>query len=109
MTSRRLVWILVAVLGTPVALYGLAWVYFVIPSSDDYRHRLVFEGKAGETSPPSWRRLSDTSVHVNSLMDCGLLDGRTRPGVVESLGPTDETSKWRDWDSAYCLGPERKG
>ena len=110
MTPRRLVWILVAVLGTPVALYGLAWAYFVIPSSDDYRHRLAFEAKA-------WRdKSADAGVDwptrlrmVDSLMDRRLLDGRTPPEVVELLGPADDTSKWRDWDLVYRLGPERKG
>ena len=42
-------------------------------------------------------------------MDRRLLDGRTRPEVVELLGPADDTSKWRDWDLVYHLGPERKG
>ena len=110
MTPRRLVWILVAVLGTPVALYGLAWAYFVIPSSDDYRHRLSFEKRvwrdksadAGDDWPTRLRM-------VDSLMDRRLLDGRTRPQVVELLGPADDTQKWRDWDLVYRLGPERKG
>jgi hypothetical protein len=111
MTRRRIVWILVAVLGTPVALYGLAWACFVvIPSSDDYRHRLAFDenawrgrsADAGDDWPTRLRM-------VNSLMDRRLLDGRTQPQVVELLGPADDTSKWRDWDVVYRLGPERKG
>ena len=110
LTPRRLVWILVTVLGTPAALYGLAWAYFAVPSSDDYQHRLVFDAKmwraksadAGDDWPTRLRM-------VNSLMDRHLLDRRTQPQVVELLGPADETSKWRDWDLAYRLGPERKG
>jgi hypothetical protein len=110
MTTRRVVWILVAVLGTPAALYGLAWAYFVIPSSDDYHHRLAFDAKA-------WRgRSADAGDDwptrlrmVDSLMDRRLLDGRTQPQVVELLGPADDTSKWREWDLVYRLGPERKG
>lgn len=108
LTPRRLVWILAAVLGTPVALYGLAWA-FVVPSSDDYQHRLVFDAKA-------WREKSaDASDDwptrlrmVDSLMDRRVLDGRTQLQVVELLGPTDDTLKWRDWDLVYHLGPERK-
>ena len=46
MTPRRLVWILVAVLATPAALFGVAWAYFVIPSSEDYYNRLAFDAKA---------------------------------------------------------------
>jgi hypothetical protein len=44
---------------------------------------------------------------VDSLMERRLLDGLTRPQVVELLGPPDATRKWRDWDLVYCLGPER--
>lgn len=112
MTPRRLVWILVAVLGTPVALYGLASAYFVVvvPSSDDYRHRLSFEKRvwrdksadAGDDWPTRLRM-------VDSLIDRRLLDGRTRSQVVELLGPADDTAKFRDWDLVYYLGPERKG
>ena len=95
MTPRRLVWILAMVLGTPVALYGLAWVYFVVPSTAaDLTHRLAFDAKA-------WRRRSADAGHdwptrlrmVDSLMDCRLLDGLTRAQVVELLGPADDTSK----------------
>ena len=98
------------VLGTPVALYGLAWAYFVVPSTAaDLTHRLAFDAKA-------WRSRSADAGHdwptrlrmVDSLMDRRLLDGRTRAQVVELLGPADDTSKWRDWDSVYHLGPERK-
>lgn len=110
MTRRRLVWILVAVLGTPVALYGLAWTYFVIPSSEDYRHRLAFDAKgwrdksadAGDDWPTRLRM-------VDSLIDSRLLDGRTRQQVVDLLGPADDTWRWRDWDLVYELGRERKG
>lgn len=110
-TRRRLVWTLVAVLGTPVALYGVAWTYLVIiPSSQDYRHRLSFDARrwrdksadAGDAWPTRLRM-------VDSLMDSRLLDGRTRQQVVDLLGPPDDTSKWRDWDVVYHLGPERKG
>jgi hypothetical protein len=108
LTPRRLVWILVAVLGMPVALYGLAWAYFAGPSIEDYQRRLAFDAKA-------WREKSADAGDdwptrlrmVNSLMDRRLLDGRTRAQVVELLGPADETSKWRDWDLVYHLGPER--
>ena len=110
MTPRRLVWILVAVLGTPVALFGVAWAYFVIPSGDDYRHRLVFDAKAWRNKAADAGDDWPTRLRmVDSLMDRRLLDGRTRSQVVELLGPTDDTSKWRDWDLVYHLGPERKG
>ena len=97
-------------LGTPVALYGLVWAFFVIPSSDDYEHRLVFDAKvwreksadAGDDWPTRLRM-------VNSLMDRRLLDGRTQPQVVELLGTADDTSKWSDWDLVYHLGRERTG
>lgn len=108
-TPRRLVWVLAAVLGTPVALYGLAWAYVVMPGSD-YRHRLAFDVKAWRDKSadagddwPTRLRMED------SLIACRLLDGRTRPQVVELLGPADDTAKWRDWDLVYHLGPERKG
>ena len=70
MTPRRLVWSLVAVLGSPVALYGLAWAYFVLPGSDDYRHRLAFDAKAwrdeSADAGPDW----PTRLRmVDSLMD----------------------------------------
>ena len=89
----------------------MAWlrVYFVVvPSSDDYRHRLAFDERvwrdksadAGDDWPTRLRM-------VDSLMDRRFLDGRTQPQVVELLGPADETSKWRDWDLVYHLGPER--
>jgi hypothetical protein len=107
---RRLFWILLAALGTPVALSGLACAYFFSPSGEDYRHRLVFDAKvwrdksadAGDDWPTRLRM-------VDSLMDRRLLDGRTRREVVELLGRPEETSKWRDWDLVYHLGPERKG
>ena len=109
-TRRRLAWILVAFVGTSVAIYGLAVAYFVIPGSDDYRHRLVFDARAwrdksadaGDDWPTRLRM-------VDSLIERRLLDGRTQPQVVELLGPADDTSKWRDWDLVYHLGPERKG
>jgi hypothetical protein len=109
MTTRRLVWLLVAVLGTPVALYGAAWAYFGIPSGDDYRHRLVFDAKAWQDRSADAGRDWPTRLRmVDSLIDRRLLDGRTRPQIVELLGPTDDTAKWRDWDLVYHLGPERK-
>ena len=109
-TRRRLVWALAMVLGTPVALYGLAWAYFAVPSTAaDLTHRLAFDAKA-------WRSRSADAGHdwptrlrmVDSLMDRRLLDGLTRAQVVELLGPADDTSKWRDWDLVYHLGPERR-
>jgi hypothetical protein len=110
MTRRRLAWILVAVLGTPVALYSLAWAYVLaLPSADAYHHRLAFDAK-------TWRQRSADAGHdwptrlrmVDSLRDGRLLDGRTRRQVVELLGPADDTAKWREWDLVYHLGPERK-
>jgi hypothetical protein len=109
MTRRRLVWILAAVVAVPATLYGAAWAYFVTPSGDDYRHRLAFDAAvwrakaadAGDDWPTRLRM-------VDSLMDSRLLHGRTRPQVVELLGPPDDTSKWREWDLVYHLGPERK-
>ena len=110
MTRRRLVSILVAVVATPAALYGLTLAYFVfvVPSSDDYRHRLAFDAA-------SWRQKSADAADwptrlrmVDSLIERRLLGGRTQPEVVELLGPPDHTSKWRDWDLVYHLGPERE-
>ena len=61
LTPRRLVWTLVAVLGTPVGLYGLACVYFVTPSSNDYQHQLVFDAKRGGRNLPT---LATTGRHA---------------------------------------------
>jgi hypothetical protein len=35
--------------------------------------------------------------------------GGREPQFVELLRPADDTSKWRNWDLVYHLGPERKG
>jgi hypothetical protein len=92
--------------GHACRAYGLARI-LVLPSSDDYRHRLAFDemvwrGKsaAGDDWPTRLRM-------VDSLMERRLLDGRTQSEVVGLLGPADETPKWRDWDLVYHLGPDR--
>jgi hypothetical protein len=110
MAPWRLVGILVAILAAPLALYGLAWVYLdVAPRADDYRHRLAFDAKGWRAKSADASNDWPTRLRmVDSLMDRRLLDGLTRTQVVELLGPPDATSKWRDWDLVYHLGPERK-
>jgi hypothetical protein len=108
-TRRRLVWALAIVLGVPAALYGLGWAYVVaVPRADDLRHRLPFDAEAWKSHSaddgPEW----PTRLRmVDSLVDRRQLDGLTRERVEQLLGPADRTSKWRDWDLVYHLGPER--
>ena len=109
MTRRRLVWILAAVLATPIVLYGLLWAYVLSPSLVDRSQRLAFDAQAWRTKAADAGQEWPTRLRmVDSLMDRRLLDGLTRARVVELLGPADDTSKWREWDLVYHLGPERK-
>jgi len=43
---------------------------------------------------------------VDDLIAARRLDGLTRAELVTLLGPSDQTSKWRNWDVVYWLGPE---
>jgi len=107
---RRLVEILAIALVVSLALYGLGAAYFIVlvPNTEDYRHRLRFDSAA-------WRNRSADASHlwptrlrmVDDLVSQQRLDRLTREQVVELLGPADQTSKWREWDLIYHLGPER--
>jgi hypothetical protein len=109
LSPRRVVWILAAALATPVALYGLARAYVETPSIADRTHRLAFDAQAWRTRSADAGQDWPTGLRmVDSLLERRLLDGLTRAQVVELLGPVDDTSKWREWDLVYHLGPERK-
>jgi hypothetical protein len=107
---RRLIWILAIVLAAPPALYSLGVAYFIfaVPTVEDYRHRLPFDSvgwkarsaDAGSSRPTRLRMVDD-------LLGQRRLDGLAREQVVDLLGSTDETDKWREWDLVYYLGPER--
>lgn len=44
---------------------------------------------------------------VDSLIESGLLDGKSREDVFALLGHPPKTGYFRDWDAVYWLGPER--
>jgi hypothetical protein len=44
---------------------------------------------------------------VDDLIAKRRLDNLTRDEISTLLGPGDKTSKWKDWDLIYWLGPER--
>jgi hypothetical protein len=111
--SKRLWWVLGALIGLPVvllALYVLMMFGFLVvaPTADDYSHRTAFESRA-------WRdRSLDQDLHwptrlrmVDDLTATRRLDGLTRAELLTLLGPSDQSGKWRDWDLVYWLGPER--
>ncbi|MEO9633217.1 MAG: hypothetical protein ABJF89_04365 [Parasphingorhabdus sp.] len=59
-----------------------------------------------------WKLSEDTKSHprltmVDSLIESGLLDGKSREDVFTLLGHPPETGYFRDWDAVYWLGPER--
>lgn len=80
---------------------ALAWASFKF----GYMPRASFDGD-------KWELSSDTKGHprltiVDSLIESGLLDGKSREDVFALLGHPPETGYFRDWDAVYWLGPER--
>ena len=107
------IWWVLALIGVPAALLALYLLVFigffvVAPSAEDYSHRTTFDAKA-------WRARSlDQGVKwptrlrmIDDLMGTRTLDGLSSPDVLALLGPADQTSKWKEWDLVYWLGPER--
>ncbi len=110
MTLRR---ILTVAIGVPVVLLVLYLLVFgafftVGPAAENYSQRVAFDA-------PSWRARSlDQDVKwptrlrmIDDLMGKRRLDGLSPPDVLALLGPADQTSKWKEWDLVYWLGPER--
>ena len=110
--KKRLLGIVACVVAIPLAIYVGAVAYFwLVPSAEDYAHRLEFDAaqwrdQAHDREDPMW----PTRLRmVDDLIADKRLDGRTRAEVEALLGRGDETSKWREWDLVYHLGPERRG
>lgn len=108
---RDLLWMFAAGLGVPVALSGLAAAYFVLaPRAAEYTRRLPFDSAIWKSRSADAGAEWPTRLRmVDDLLNWRQLHGLTREQVVEFLGPPDRTSKWREWDFVYHLGPERGG
>ena len=68
-----------------------------------YRYERTF-------SPNRWQSanlMTQTRAHMTpDLLHTRQLIGKRRAEVVNLLGPTTETDKFRDWDMVYVLGPQ---
>jgi hypothetical protein len=106
---RRQIWVFVVVPAAILALCTLVAAYvIVVPSVEDYRHRLPFDSVAWKTRAADAGHQWPTRLRmVDDLLKQRRLDRLTREQVVELLGPVDQTARWREWDLVYYLGPER--
>jgi hypothetical protein len=113
MRRKRIAWVIAALIGLPIALFvlyifvGVAF-FVAVPTAEDYSHRTTFEAKAWRDRSfdrdPEW----PTRLRmIDDLLAKRRLDGLTRNELLALLGPSDQTSNWRDWHLVYWLGPER--
>ena len=62
----------------------------------------------------AWKDLEKTNQEpyarrtmADELVDRHVLQGKSRPEVIEMLGEPTETEYFADWDVVYWLGPQR--
>ena len=94
-----------------VMFYAAATAYFmIVPSAEDYAHRVPFDAAGWRARSLDHDTLWPTRLRmIDDLIERKELDGLTRRQIEVLLGAGDTTSKWREWDLVYHLGPERRG
>jgi hypothetical protein len=107
------IWWALALIGLPAALLALYLLVFVgffvvAPTAEDYSHRTTFDAKAWRTRSVDQGVEWPTRLRmIDDLIGKRRLDGLNRAEVLVLLGPADQTSKWKEFDLVYWLGPER--
>jgi len=100
------VFLALAMAAVMFVLYvGIA--FYIFSSHDNTVDAIDFDSQTWKNTPAESSFDSVRLRMVDSLLDLGILNGKSRSEIIELLGEPDDSRSFSDYDLVWYLGPER--